>query len=107
ATARLIDLAGQDLKSKRHLRSRFLREHEVWTEPLAAHHVPECLALLHRWHGAAQLHDTSGDTATATLRRWDLEATEQALLHFPLLGLTGMALWADGRLVGFTLGEAL
>src|SRR5690606_20666342 len=37
----------------------------------------------------------------------DLKASEQALLHFASLNLTGMVLWADGRLVGFTLGQPL
>jgi len=107
ATARLIDLAGQDLKSKRHLRSRFLREHTVWTEALAPAHVPQCLMLLHAWHAAAEAHDTSGDPIVAARRRWEVQATEQALLSFTDLDLTGMTLWADGRLVGFTLGQPL
>ena len=107
ATARLIDLAGQDLKSKRHLRSRFLREHTVWTEPLTPAQVPECLALLHAWCAAAEAHDASGDPSVAARRRWEVQATEQALLFFDDLDLTGMTLWADGRLVGFTLGQPL
>nr|MBO2478262.1 hypothetical protein [Bacillota bacterium] len=106
-TARLIDLAGQDLKSKRHLRNRFLREHTAWTEPLRPEHVPQCLALLKAWHAEAEAHDTSGDPLIALRRRHDLKASEQALLHFASLNLTGMVLWADGRLVGFTLGQPL
>src|SRR5690606_17490887 len=88
-------------------RSRFLREHTVWTEPLVPERVPDCLELLHAWRAAADAHDTSGDAAVASRRSWEVQATEQALLFYPELDLTGMVLWADGRLVGFTLGQPL
>lgn len=109
---RMIDLAGGDLKSKRHARSKFINtypDHE--TRPLDDTDTPACVELLGRWTSHAdRSHEgelTDNATASAVLRERDRIATEQALAFRRELGLTGMTLWAGGRLVGFTLGEPL
>ncbi len=112
AMPRMIDLAGGSLKSKRHARSRFLREHpDHACAPLQDHHLPDCLALLHVWHehgDQAHLGEaTDAMVATAELRRKEVAASRLALQRRHDLGLTGLTLWADGRLIGFTLGECL
>lgn len=111
-TARMIDLAGGGLKSKRHGRSKFLREfpnHRV--EALAGGYLPACLDLLDLWcrHGdAAHLGETTDSSVgTDILRHRDLEATRRALETWQPLGMVGMVLLVDEKLVGFTLGEAL
>jgi uncharacterized protein len=105
-TARMIDLAGGDLASKRHDRNRFARNHDVRTEPFADAHAPACLDLLARWD---RLHtpDPSGGGTVAVKRNKDAIATADALRHHAALGLTGRVLWADGQLAGFTFGERL
>ena len=109
-TAKMIDLPGGDLKSKRQARNKFLREHAVRTEPLTRERVGECLALLQQWQRRAEQHGAADDPlarVTAELRRRDTSATELALAEHEALGLTGMVLYADERLIGFTLGEPL
>src|SRR5690606_40448635 len=59
-SAKMIELAGGDLKSKRQARSKFLREHEVRAEALADHHIPACVELLHRWRARADEHAQGG-----------------------------------------------
>jgi len=50
----MIDLPGKALKSKRHGKTRFVRDYgEPRVETLNASHVADCLALLDRWQGCA------------------------------------------------------
>lgn len=112
-TARMIDLAGGPLKTKRHARSSFMRNfpgHAV--EPLEARHLPDCLDLLDIWqdHGDdTHRGEVTTDTELGTniLRQNETLACRCALENFSVLGLGGMALLVDGKLVGFTLGHAL
>lgn len=110
--ARMIDLAGGNLKSKRHARSKFMREYpDHRTETLRPEHVEGCLELLERWcrHGdACHLGEVShSNVATDILRHRDYHATRRALQTFEDLQLTGMVLFVGEILVGFTLGEAI
>ncbi len=111
--ARMIDLAGGNLKSKRHARSKFMRDYPNHrTATLTEALVPECLALLDLWveHGdAVHLGETSdvAHLGTDVLRHRDHLACQNALRHFATLGLEGMVLLVDDKVVGFTLGEAL
>ncbi len=111
-TQRLIDLGGGDLKSKRHARSKFLRdfpEHRV--EELAPAHVPACMALLDHWadHADETHEGETNDTHLGTdiLRRKDRSATRRALEHARALGLSGLVVTVGDRLAGFTLGHAI
>lgn len=105
---KMADLSGGELKSKRQSRNKFLREHRVFTEPLTKEHVPACKALLHLWQQQGDEKPTHELHREASLlRKRDTLATELALDSFEELGLTGMLLWADGRLAGFTLGQPL
>jgi ribosomal protein S18 acetylase RimI-like enzyme len=105
-TRRMIELDGGDLASKRQARNRFLRRYDVRVETLEPGHVEMCAALLEKWR--AQSDDgVAGDELTCFKRLKESQATLQALRHGSALGLEGMCLWADGQLVGFTLGERL
>ncbi|MCL4742150.1 MAG: GNAT family N-acetyltransferase [Phycisphaerales bacterium] len=111
-TARMIDLAGGPLKSKRHARSRFMRErpdHRV--EDLRDEHVPACFELLDAWaqHGDEMHEGEVSDVHVGTdvLRERDRLSTRRAIEHRREIGLTGMALIVEGRLAGFTLGQPL
>ena len=112
-TQRMIDLAGGALKSKRHARSRFLRENPDHAAlPLDESHLPVCEALLDMWlhHGdVSHEGEVTSDTHTGTdiLRHRETVACRAALRHFRDLGLTGMVLLVRDRVIGFTLGEAL
>ncbi|MCX5661606.1 MAG: phosphatidylglycerol lysyltransferase domain-containing protein, partial [Planctomycetota bacterium] len=110
--ARMIDLAGGGLKSKRHARSKFMRLYpDHRTEPLDESHVPACLALLDLWHqnGDAS-HDGEVNDAhigSDILRHRETTSCHMALEHWRTLGLRAMSLFVGDKLIGFTLGEAL
>ncbi len=110
----MVELAGKALKSKRHGKTRFMREYpDHRTELLTATHVDACLTLLDRWEQHAddahpdQITEDESHTATAILRRREEMACRTALHHHETLGLTGMVLYVGETLVGFTLGEAV
>ncbi len=109
-TRKMIELSGGDLKSKRQARNKFAREHAVRTETLGPDHVDGCRRLLREWQERADVHATAADPLTpiaVELRRRDTLATQLALDEHVALGLSGMVLLADERLIGFTLGEPL
>lgn len=114
-TARMIDLAGGPLKSKRHARTKFMRDYPDWRmTPLGEDHLPVCLELLRFWHhhGDSTHGGEVSDVQVGSdvLRCRDALSCELALRHQRELGLTGMALLVGpgpGRLIGFTLGEAV
>ncbi|MDX9911825.1 MAG: GNAT family N-acetyltransferase [Phycisphaerales bacterium] len=115
-TGSIIDLAGKALKSKRHARSKFVREcPEHWTEPMSPERVPACIELLEGWarHGDASHMGETSDVhiGTDVLRKRDELATGRALRDFREAGFKGMVLMVrhEGRerLAGFTLGERL
>ena len=111
--ARMIDLAGGGLKSKRSARNKFMRDFpDHRTELLAPAHRQACLALLLRWQQRAETKYGTAPEATAStspyvLRRREVAACEFALDHMEALNLKGMALFVGSDLIGFTLGEAL
>jgi ribosomal protein S18 acetylase RimI-like enzyme len=110
--ARMIDLAGGNLKSKRHAKGKFMRDFpDHRTEPLDERHIPACRALLDLWvqNGDAAHEGEVNDAHVGTdvLRHRDRLASHRALDTWRELGLTGMALLVGEQVVGFTLGEAL
>ncbi len=111
-TARMIDLAGGSLKSKRHARSRFVREHpDHRVEEMRDEHVPACFELLETWaqHGDEMHEGEVSDVHVGTdvLRERDRLSTRRAIEARRELGLTGMTLLVEGRVAGFTLGQPL
>lgn len=111
--ARMIDLAGGPLQSKRSARARFMRRFpDHRTEPLRPEHRQACVALLLRWQKRVEekfaAEPPSADsTSPGVLRRREVAACEFALDSMDALGLKGLALFVGAELVGFTLGEAL
>lgn len=111
-TARLIDLAGGSLKSKRHARSKFVREFpEHTTRPLDPADAEGCITLLHTWASRGDLsHDgevSDAHVGTDVLRHRDLDSTTRLLRTYHTLGLRSLGLWHRDRLIGFTIGEQL
>lgn len=109
---KMIDLDGKALKSKRHSRSKFMRDYpEFRTEIMRDEHVEACLSLLNLWclHGdVTHIGEVNEDqVGSEVLRHKDLAATESSLRYRTALGLTGMVLYVGDNLVGFTLGERL
>ncbi|MDD4888549.1 MAG: phosphatidylglycerol lysyltransferase domain-containing protein [Phycisphaerae bacterium] len=106
-TQRMIDLDGSDLASKRQSRNRFARLYAARTEDYAPQHYDACMALLARWDAQVQqFANQTGDKANLK-RDKERGAVECALRNYRELALTGMVLFADDQLAGFTLGEPL
>jgi len=105
-TERMISLAGKDLASKRQARNKFLRLYPARTENFSKKHIPECLRLLEKW-SRTDSEEAILDSNISVKRNKEILATVEAILNYEKLGLTGMVLYANNELVGFTFGEML
>ena len=110
----MITLSGGSLKSKRQLKSRFLREHpDAYTKELTDDQIPACLELLNLWKERAdenhegQVTEDGRDIATNVLRGKEYNACEVALKFYKELKLIGMTVHCDEQVIGFTLGEQI
>jgi hypothetical protein len=99
---KLIHLSGKKLQSKRNHINRFKADYPDW------HYAPiqtsgdcaECLSLLEEWE---QQHNPGGEL----LSKHDFVAAKNMLDYFNELELTGGMIRVNGRIVAFTIGEAL
>ena len=115
-TARMIDLAGGDLASKRQAKNRFMRNYAHRVEVYnPAVHLDDCLKLLSAWQ-VRQDAEHAGDTKSQAIKRQkETTATELALRSAGDLGLTGIVVFCSAEndpagplaLKGFTFGETL
>lgn len=97
-------LAGKNLKSKRNHCNRFVAEHPGYEyRSLSPALFNECLALARLWHDESEHENpTYGDTLEA-----ELHVLQRFFDHWDELGLVGGAIFAEGRMVAFTLGAAV
>jgi ribosomal protein S18 acetylase RimI-like enzyme len=108
----LVELAGGDLKNKRKLRSKFLRENpEVSTGDITPDDIPECVELLGLWRSSSdERHEGEANDrliGVDVLRERDERCTKRYLEMIDELELPSMLVRAGGKLVGFTIGEFL
>jgi ribosomal protein S18 acetylase RimI-like enzyme len=107
-TQRMIDLAGGDLKSKRQERNRFTRDNRFAVEPYCAErHLQPCLELLRVWKSHQDASHVEEANLSSIKRQKESLATELALHHAAELGLSGMVVYVDDIVRGFTFGEPL
>lgn len=106
-TRRLIDLDGGDLASKRQARNRFARRYQGRTEEFAPRHVKPCLEMLRRWHYQHDDSDCGLSPITRMKRIAEESATVDAISYATRIGLSGMVLYDDQTIVGFTFGEMI
>ncbi len=112
-TARMIDLAGGDLASKRQARNRFARLYPHRIEAYdPARHLDGCLALLADWRDHQDATHAAEPGTNAVKRQKETTATELALRSAGELGLRGLVVHVDGQagpgpIRGFTFGEPL
>ena len=97
---RLISLTGRHLHGKRNHCNRFESEHDWSFRALTESYFPACAALLERW-AAEEAPELAADIdgERAAIRR--------AFQHYDALGLLGGALFAEGELVAFAIGEPI
>jgi ribosomal protein S18 acetylase RimI-like enzyme len=119
--ARMIDLAGGDLASKRQAKNRFLRNYQSRVEVYdKAKHFDGCCALLDAWksHQDAQHAMEIAADANSVKRQKESKATRMTLEYADELGLKGMVVYVRNAAVegaavstdewtirGFTFGE--
>ena len=96
---KLIALSGRHLHGKRNHIHRFTAEHDWDFRVLEPSMFPACLALLDAWEAQAGAADSIADG--------EPDAIKRAFDHYDRLGLLGGALFADGELAAFTLGEKI
>jgi ribosomal protein S18 acetylase RimI-like enzyme len=119
--ARMIDLAGGDLASKRQAKNRFLRNYQSRVEVYdKSKHFDGCCALLDSWksHQDAQHAMEIKADANSVKRQKESRATRMTLEYAAELGLKGMVVYVKNMPVeggavaaeewsirGFTFGE--
>ena len=112
-TARMIDLAGGPLASKRQAKNRFMRNYPYRVEPYHVEtHRAGCLALLDDWKIHQDAQHLEEENASAVKRSKESIATALCLDTAEELGLKGMVVHvgdASGKwtLKAFTFGEHL
>lgn len=101
-TQKLIHLQGKKLQRKRNHINRFKQENPDWVYiPLTLQEeVEECLQMLDIWE------NLNTEKANKTLR-FDYIATQTMLKHYFELQLQGGAIRSKGKIVAFSLGEAV
>lgn len=99
---RLADLEGKRLHAKRNHIHRFEDMNPGWSvEELTADNLSECLAMDEVWN-----RENSGYAGDDTLTEENV-ALHRALRNYTQLGLEGLLLRADGRVIGFTAGRRM
>ena len=96
---KLSTYAGKALHGKKNHCNRFEKEHPGWSfKPITRELVPACLDFLSVWQetNAGRLEESITNEHDAIVR---------AFAAYEKLGLEGGALFADGRIIGFSLGE--
>ncbi len=97
---KLASFAGKHLHAKRNYCNRFEAAHEWCFEPLTRANIPDCKAMLTKW--LSQSEDRLDDDI-----EYELDAINRCFESFEALGLEGGALYAEGEIIGFTVGEVI
>lgn len=96
----LSGFSGKQLHSKKNFCNRFEKEHEWHFEPMNADNLPLCREMLCKWHEKEDLR-LSGSIV------YENDALRIAFDSFDELGLEGGVLFAEGSVVGFSIGEVI
>lgn len=95
---RLAEYPGKALHSKRNHCNQFEAAHDWSFVPITAQLIPECLDFMERWlmDNALRLDPSVSH---------ELTAMSSAFENFEALKFEGGALYAEGRMLGFAMGE--
>lgn len=107
---KMITLSGASLGSKRNARNKFIKHHpNARTEPFSSADIPACIELLETWEDDKQTKDPDFSYDKNEIMRRNIETAgcKKALHEWQDLKLTGMTLYTEDKLIGFTFGEAL
>lgn len=97
---KLDTLSGKKMNGKRNHINHFLKEYSNWNiEPITSVNLSECIYFQNEWRSA----HGSGES--------NMEAEQIAIQlvtdHYSQLNLEGIILRAEGRMLGFTIGELI
>lgn len=101
----LVDLKGNDYKSKRSDYNHFIRNHRARYRPFSPTDKEECLALYDRW--AAGRRKSQRDEMYLHMLEDNRKVQEGLWEHDQSLGLIGRVVCVNDKIVGYTCGYAL
>ena len=96
---KLASFSGKKLHGKRNFCNRFEKEHSWEFKRLTPELMPWCMGMLGEWQGSYEAPPEGLDDEHAAIVR--------GFMRWKELGLEGGVLFADGKLVGFTVGEVI
>lgn len=99
-TTNLVNLSGRKFHSKRNHLNRFLRNYRFDYQPLTDSHIPQCMEYSTRW---CRIYHCKENPSLCE----EFVAINEALAQFNKLHLSGAAIYIDGSMEAFTLGELL
>lgn len=101
ASEKLATLAGKKLHGKRNHINRFKENCPDWTyEPITKDNIQDCIEMAQQWRVENGCDDDPEKKA-------EICVTFNYLKHFEELGVVGGALRTGGKIIAFTIGEAV
>ena len=100
---RLADLGGKKLQSKRNHCNRFQQDHPDWSvEVVTAENLQRCRDMAEVWY-----EQYDGETSEEHDFRIEKIALGRAFDDYEALGLEGLLLRAEGKVMAFTMGNQI
>ena len=98
----LADLKGRKYQRKRNHYNRFRENYPDYTiEPITQENIPQVQQMLEDWYAQRKQTDPDGDYLM------EQSAIYRALRHYDQLGLEGIVLLYEGRILAMTIGSRL
>jgi uncharacterized protein len=95
-SSKLISLSGKKLHSKKNHYNNFIKNNNFHIEPINRSNIEDCLKAACEW---CRQNDCKG------YLKHELKAIEELLANSDKLGFIGLAVYVDGVLSAFTIGE--
>ena len=96
---KLSTMGGKKLHGKRNFCNRFEKSHSWEFRRLTRDLIPTCMEMLGKWQDEFEVPPEGLDEEHGAIIR--------AFMRYDALELEGGALFAEGRLIGFTIGEVI
>lgn len=98
----LAELRGKKFQPKRNHVNRFLADYpDAYVRPLDELTLPDCMAFTKKWYERRHADDPMADLQMERM------ALDRAYRHYRELGMEGLLLYADGRVIAMTMGSFL
>ena len=107
-TDRLADLTGKKLHGKRNHIHRFEERYPDWqVEEVTLDNLSECAQMDLEWNRLYRTESGGDSEREAQTRLDERHAMSKAFAYFEKLGMFGLALRTQGRVVAFTMGSLI